>query len=56
MKADITKDTFNDKKVITVFRWDARDSNNPIWSQAMSDDNGKTWEWNWYMYMSKINS
>ena len=51
-----TKDTFNDRKVIVVFRWDARDRNNPIWSQAMSDDNGKTWEWNWYMYMSKINS
>ena len=50
-----TKDIFNDKKVIVVFRWDARDKNNPIWSQAMSDDNGKTWEWNWYMYLSKIN-
>lgn len=49
-----TKDTFNDKKVIVVFRWDARDKNNPIWSQAMSDDNGKNWEWNWYMFMSKV--
>jgi len=28
-----------------VFRWDARDTNNPVWSQAMSDDNGNTWEW-----------
>ncbi|PWK00529.1 hypothetical protein BC749_10292 [Flavobacterium araucananum] len=26
---------------------------NPVWSQAMSDDKGKTREWNWYMYMSK---
>ena len=50
-----TKDIFNGKKVIVVFRWDARDKDNPIWSQAMSDDNGKTWEWNWYMYMSRIN-
>ena len=50
-----TKDIFNDKKVIVVFRWDAIDKDNPIWSQAMSDDNGKTWEWNWYMYMSRIN-
>jgi hypothetical protein len=49
-----TKDTFNDKQVTVVFRWDARDRDNPIWSQAMSDDNGKTWEWNWYMYMSRI--
>ena len=50
-----TKDIFNSKIVIVVFRWDARDKDNPIWSQAMSDDNGKTWEWNWYMYMSRIN-
>ena len=43
----------NGKNVITAFRWDARDVSNPVWSQAMSDDNGATWEWNWYMYMSK---
>lgn len=49
-----TKDTFNDKKIIVVFRWDVRDRENPIWSQAFSDDHGKTWEWNWYMYFSKI--
>jgi len=41
--------------VIQVFRWDARDENNPVWSQAMSDDKGKNWEWNWFMYMSKTN-
>ena len=39
-----TKDIFNDKKVIVVFRWDARDKDNPVWSQAMSDDNGHIWE------------
>ncbi len=48
-----SKDVFNEKPVIQVFRWDARDEKNPVWSQAMSDDKGKTWEWNWYMYMSK---
>ncbi len=48
-----SKDIFEDKNVLQVFRWDARDENNPVWSQAMSDDNGETWEWNWYMYMSK---
>lgn len=48
-----SKDTFEDKNVLQVFRWDATDENNPVWSQAMSDDSGKTWEWNWYMYMSK---
>ena len=49
-----TKDIYQGKNVLTVFRWDARDKNNPVWSQAMSDDNGVTWEWNWYMYMSRI--
>ncbi|MCD0471677.1 hypothetical protein [Flavobacterium sp. JAS] len=48
-----SKDIFESKNVLQVFRWDARNENNPVWSQAMSDDKGKTWEWNWYMYMSK---
>ena len=48
------KDTFNDRNILVVFRWDVRDKENPIWSQAFSDDNGKTWEWNWYMYFSKF--
>ena len=49
-----TEDIFNNKKILVVFSWDARDKDNPIWSQAFSDDNGKTWEWNWYMYFSKV--
>ena len=36
-----TKDTFNDKKILVVFRWDVTDKENPIWSQAFSADNGK---------------
>ncbi|MEO6729899.1 MAG: hypothetical protein ABIN01_01690 [Ferruginibacter sp.] len=48
-----TKDRFNEKDILVVFRWDARDKDNPIWSQAFSNNNGQTWEWNWYMYMSK---
>ena len=48
------KDSFNGKEILVVFRWDVRDKENPIWSQAFSDDNGETWEWNWYMYFSKI--
>ncbi len=51
-----TKDVFEEKNILVVFRWDATDPNNPVWSQAFSDDNGKTWEWNWYMFMSKINN
>jgi hypothetical protein len=42
------KDTCKGKNVIVVFRWDIRDKDKPVWSQAYSADNGKTWEWNWY--------
>jgi len=48
-----SEDVFEGRDVIQVFRWDARDKKNPVWSQAMSDDKGKNWEWNWYMFMTK---
>lgn len=50
----ITKDVFEGKSILVLFRWDARDKDNPVWSQAFSDDNGETWEWNRYMYMSRL--
>ncbi len=50
----LAKDIFQQREIVVAFCWNATDSNNPIWSQAFSDDKGKTWEWNWYMYMSKI--
>lgn len=49
-----TKDTFNSKNIVVVFRWDVRNRENPIWSQAFSEDMGKTWEWNWYMSFSRV--
>ncbi len=49
-----TKDNFNGKPILVVFRWDVRDQEHPIWSQAFSEDNGKNWEWNWYMYFSRF--
>ena len=48
-----TKDTFNNKEIIVVFQWDAREEDDPVWRQAFSNDNGKTWEWNWFMFMKK---
>jgi hypothetical protein len=35
------------RPVIVVFRWDKTNPEQPVWSQAFSDDNGKTWEWNY---------
>jgi hypothetical protein len=49
------KDTFNGKNVIVVFRWDIRDKDKPVWSQAFSPDKGKTWEWNWYNVLEHVN-
>jgi hypothetical protein len=50
-----TKDIFNGKEILVIFRWDARDQDNPVWSQAFSHDKGKSWEWNWFMYMTRGN-
>jgi hypothetical protein len=40
------KDKFKGKDIIVVFLWDKTDPNHPVWSQAFSPDNGKTWEVN----------
>ena len=42
-------DVFNGKEILVKFQWDKSDPAKPVWSQAFSPDNGKTWEWNWYM-------
>ena len=40
------RDTYNGRNIIAVFRWDVRNPKLPIWSQAFSTDEGRTWEWN----------
>jgi hypothetical protein len=40
------KDTYKGRPIIAVFRWDVRNPSLPIWSQAFSTDEGRTWEWN----------
>lgn len=49
-----SKDVFDGTDIVVVFVWDATNPDKPVWSQAFSNDEGKTWEWNWYMYMSRI--
>jgi hypothetical protein len=49
------KDTFKGVEVIVLFRWDMRDKEHPVWSQAFSPDNGKTWEWNWINVSYRLN-
>jgi hypothetical protein len=40
------RDKFKGKDIVVVFLWDKTDPDNPVWSQAFSPDNGKTWEVN----------
>ena len=47
------KDKFNGIDILVKFKWDKSNPEKPVWSQAFSEDRGKTWEWNWYMYMTK---
>jgi hypothetical protein len=46
-------DHFNGREILLQFEWDVTDPSQPVWRQGFSVDQGKTWEWNWYMYFSK---
>jgi hypothetical protein len=48
------RDAWKDAPVIVKFLWDKTDENAPVWSQAFSADEGKTWEWNWHMHFARI--
>jgi hypothetical protein len=48
----LTKDAFAGKEITVLYQWEKTDPLRPIWSQAFSVDEGKTWEWNWYMRLS----
>ncbi|PWT71311.1 MAG: hypothetical protein C5B59_18375 [Bacteroidetes bacterium] len=41
-----SKDIWNGKKIIIVYKWDKSNPEKPTMSQAFSTDNGRTWEWN----------
>jgi hypothetical protein len=49
-----SQETFNGKPIIVMARWDKTNPDKAVWSQAFSEDNGKIWEWNWYMYENRI--
>ena len=43
-------DVHEGRPVLCVFKWDRTDPDAPIWSQALSEDGVKTWEWNFFSY------
>jgi hypothetical protein len=49
----LARDAYNGKDIIVRFRWDLSDPEAPQWSQAFSEDEGATWEWNWFMTFTK---
>ncbi len=46
----------NGTPVLVRFLWLQTDTPTPRWEQAMSADSGKTWETNWTMDFSRMNS
>ena len=49
-----SQEVFEGKPIIVMARWDKTHPDKAIWSQAFSVDQGKTWEWNWYMYEDRV--
>jgi hypothetical protein len=48
-----SREDFAGKNIIVKFHWDKRNPEAPVWSAAFSDDEGQTWEWNWYAYFTR---
>ena len=48
------KDVFNGKDITVIYKWDATDPEHPVWTQAFSEDEGESWEWNWEMKVIRI--
>jgi hypothetical protein len=47
------RDVHDGKSTIVKFHWDKRDPEAPVWSAALSVDEGQTWEWNWHAYFAR---
>ena len=48
-----TDEEFNGTPVKLRFTWTLENPEAPVWQQAFSKDEGKTWETNWIMELSK---
>ena len=47
-------DNYKGRDILVIYQWDHTKPKHPVWSQAFSVDNGKSWEWNWEMKLTKI--
>lgn len=48
------RDHFDGTPIVVLYQWDVTNPVHPKWSQAFSIDDGKTWEWNWEMILTRI--
>ncbi|HEX4779356.1 MAG TPA: hypothetical protein VH301_01300, partial [Usitatibacter sp.] len=48
------QDMDGDKPVKVVYRWTRQGAGKARWEQAFSYDDGKTWETNWTMELTKV--
>ncbi len=48
-------DMLGDQAILVRYTWSDITTDSAHWEQAMSNDNGKTWETNWHMDMRKVN-
>lgn len=47
------REVVDGKPILVRFTWTDIDTGNPRWEQAMSDDEGQTWEVNWSMVFQR---
>ncbi len=47
------EDSHKGDPVRVRFNWDRRNPSRPVWQQAFSVDEGRTWETNWFMFFRR---
>jgi hypothetical protein len=47
-------DEFDGKPILVRFTWSNISNNSARWEQEFSPDDGRTWEKNWVMQMTRI--
>ena len=50
----LANDRLDGKPITVRFTWHANPGSNPVWEQAFSGDEGKTWETNWVMEFVRL--
>ena len=48
------KDYFEGEEILVQFQYDRSNPEEPVWGQAFSNDKGRRWEWNWFMFYKRI--